>query len=82
MKSRVYVETTVPSFYHEERPEPEMVARRGWTREWWDNCHHDYELVTSIAVVDELNRVSHPNRHAVLTLMSDLPFAPIDESMS
>jgi len=35
MRSRAYVETSIPSFYFETRPEAEMVARRGWTREWW-----------------------------------------------
>ncbi len=28
MKKRVYIETTIPSFYYENRKEPEMVARR------------------------------------------------------
>ena len=36
MKPRVYIETTIPSFYHETRTEPEIVVRRKWTREWWD----------------------------------------------
>ena len=31
-----YIETTIPSFYHEVRAEPEMVARRDWTRRWYD----------------------------------------------
>ncbi len=35
-KPRVYIETTIPSFYFEIRKEPEMVARRLWTRRWWD----------------------------------------------
>jgi hypothetical protein len=34
-----YVETTIPSFYHEVRTEPEMVARKEWTRRWL-NCQH------------------------------------------
>ncbi len=38
MKPRVYVETTVPSFYYEVRAEPEMVARRDWTRQWWSRA--------------------------------------------
>ena len=37
VKSRVYVETTVPSFYHETRTAPDIVARREWTRQWWAN---------------------------------------------
>ncbi|MEJ7712996.1 MAG: hypothetical protein WKF84_24925 [Pyrinomonadaceae bacterium] len=43
MTPRVYVETSIPSFYYEDRPEPEMVARRQWTRQWWDNTSSDYE---------------------------------------
>ena len=82
MNSRVYIETTIPSFYHEVRPEPDMVVRREWTRQWWDNAHLQYELVTSIAVLDELNRGSHPNRLAALTLMNELPLVPIDEAIA
>ena len=53
-KPRAYVETTIPSFYHEVRTESEMVARREWTREWWDNHLLDYDVFTSEAVIDEL----------------------------
>lgn len=35
MLPRVYIETTIPSFYHEIRQEPDMMARREWTRNWW-----------------------------------------------
>ena len=38
MKPKVYIETSIPSFYHEVRSEPSMVARRDWTRQWWDNA--------------------------------------------
>ena len=46
-KPRVYVETTVPSFYHEERAAPGIVARREWTQRWWDGAPERYELVTA-----------------------------------
>jgi hypothetical protein len=36
MKPTVYIETTIPSFYHSIRMEPEMVAMRNWTRSWWN----------------------------------------------
>ena len=32
-----YVETTIPSFYHETRIVPDIVARRDWTRLWWSS---------------------------------------------
>jgi len=53
-KSRVHVETTIPSFYHETRTTPDIVARRDWTRRWWAGATGRHELVTSEAVLDEL----------------------------
>ena len=76
MQKRVYIETTVPSFYVETRREPDMVARREWTRQWWDTQRLHYELVTSIAVIEELEGWSHPNRAAALDLIVELPLVP------
>ncbi len=73
MKRIVYIETTIPSFYHEVRTEPEMIARRNWTMEWWNNQREHYQLVTSIAVIEELERGDYPNREKILNLVADLP---------
>ena len=81
MKSHVYIETTIPSFYHEVRTEPEMVARRQWTRDWWDNHRSAYELVTSEAVIDELEKGSFPNKDDALALIEGLPLLEIDEAV-
>ena len=77
MKSRIYVETSIPSFYHEERIAPEMVARREWTRQFWDVEQTEYSLVTSVAVLDELEKGDFPNKTKVLELVSDLPLVPV-----
>jgi hypothetical protein len=53
-KPRVYVETTVPSFYHDPRPDPAIVEMRHWPRLWWDAAVDEYDLVTSTYVRDEL----------------------------
>jgi len=78
MKPRIYVETTVPSFYYEVRDEPEMVARREWTRQWWDRASADCELVTSPPVVDELERGDFPSREECLRLMAPLPLLAVE----
>ncbi|WP_162501955.1 hypothetical protein [Sphaerospermopsis reniformis] len=36
MKSKIYIETSIPSFYYEIRTEPDMIARKEWTRFWWN----------------------------------------------
>ena len=79
MRQRVYIETTIPSFYHEVRAEPEMVARRKWTRDWWDRHSRRYEKVTSIPVIEELEEGSHPRKAAVLQLVSALPILPVED---
>ena len=42
IRQRVYIETTIPSFYYEVRTEPEMIARRNWTQAWWDSRRQAY----------------------------------------
>ena len=78
-KPKVYVETSIPSFYHEIRSEPEMVACRKWTRQWWDKSREEYHVVTSDAVLDELSREGHPDRKQTLSLMQNVELLPIEE---
>src|SRR5688572_3278159 len=79
MTARAYVETSIPSFYFEIRSEPEMVARRDWTRVWWANPAA--ELVTSLAVVDELERGMFPARSSCLELIGSLPMLAVDDAI-
>ena len=79
MKSSIYIETTIPSFYHEVRTEPDMVARRDWTCVWWDDHRKDYEVFTSDAVIDELERGNFPKRNEALSLVKDLPVLEINQ---
>ena len=77
MKKIVYIETTIPSFYYEIRTEPEMIARRNWTKEWWDNQRKYYQLVTILAVIEELERGDYPNKDNVIRLLDDVPVLKI-----
>lgn len=77
MKKIVYIETSVPSFYYEVRTDPEMIARINWTREWWDNERDHYQLVTSLAVIEELESGDYPNKENVLEMLADVPLLNI-----
>jgi predicted nucleic acid-binding protein len=81
MRKRVYVETTIPSFYFEARAEPSMVARREWTRAWWHTAEDKHELVTSEAVIEELSRGDFPAREDCLRLIADLPLIPVEPAV-
>src|SRR5215218_2310653 len=80
-KPRVYVETTIPSFYHTTRDDAASAARREWTQRWWDNYAAEYELVTSQAVLDELADGDYPSQEAALALVSDLRILEITASI-
>lgn len=81
-KPRVYIETTIPSFYHETRTAPDIVARREWTRLWWRGALERYHLVASPAVLDEL-RSGPPEWSAErLGLVRDLPLLRVESAVA
>jgi hypothetical protein len=77
LRQRVYIETSIPSFYVERRMQPEMLARRHWTRAWWKDHSSSYDLVTSFAVLEELRGGDYPHKAEALKLISSLPLLPI-----
>jgi hypothetical protein len=81
-KPRVYVETTIPGFYHDNRTAPDIVARREWTRQWWSNAAERYQLVTSPAVLDELAGGLPERSHDWLTLLQGLPLLSIEAALA
>jgi hypothetical protein len=84
MKKSVYIETSIPSFYYEDRSDAPTIARREWTRQWWDNYRQGYELVSSQAVLDELNNgdYSESKRNNCIALLDDLTFLPIEAEIA
>lgn len=84
MRRRVYIETTIPSFYFERRTETEIVARREWTREWWSaaNSAGVMEIVTSEAVLAELEQGHFDSREDCLGLLDGLPLVEIEPAVA
>ena len=86
MSALIYVETSIPSFYHETRLEVEHQARRQWTREWWTLTTVRDTLVTSLAVIVELERAPERKRTQSLALIDSLPLiespAEVDEMIA
>ena len=79
---KVYIETTIPSFYFEVRTEPDMVARRIWTHQWWHGKRANFEVVTSDAVIDELERGTHPVKEEALALIEQLDLLPVEPAIA
>lgn len=71
MKEKVYIDSTILSFYHDQRPE-----LRSWidaTRLWWEHEMPNYECWISDAVFLEIDQSEYPNRREVIDLASTLP---------
>ena len=58
-----------------------MVARREWTRDWWAVAQGRSELVTSAAVVRELEQGDYPARTDCLELIRPLAVLAIDPAV-
>lgn len=71
MKPTVYIETTIPCYYFDQRSSLQFQITR--TRQWWDEERLDYELLTSEAVLRELDDPRNPNRENCLHLLETLP---------
>ena len=81
--ARIYLETTVISFYFNVRVEPEMIARQNWTRRWLDAAMNGTdELVTSLAVETELDVGEFPNKNEMLILASRFPLLELNDSVA
>jgi predicted nucleic acid-binding protein len=74
----VFVETTIPSAYLEERVAPEMIARQRWTRRWWSRALTSSRLVTSPEVLLEVSRGDVSRAAARLALMADVEVLPVN----
>ena len=81
--ARIYIETTVVSFYHNARTGPEMISRQNWTRRWLDAAFECAdELVTSHAVEKELNAGEFPKKAEMLELAARFPLLDLNESVA
>jgi predicted nucleic acid-binding protein len=70
MKEKVYIDSTIPSYYHDERDSLRTFIHI--TRQWWDEESENYEIVISEAVIQELGMGDYPNRELILEMVKDI----------
>lgn len=81
LMSRIYIETTIPSFYFEVRKDSKNAARREWTRLWFDTAIRKHHVLSSAAVTEELERGQFPGKIKALDLINRLDALAIDENV-
>src|SRR6202023_2581487 len=78
---KIYVETSIPSFYFDTRTSATMKARREWTRVWWAQQKRGESRLISYAVLAELANSPAPKRASALELVEDLPVLEAEEAV-
>ena len=75
MSKLIYIETTIPSFYFNTRKDNANVARQRWTQKWWDESVPKQNVVTSYAVIQELEDSGYPpeKRAKCLAMLQAVP---------
>lgn len=79
MKRTVYIETTIPSYYCDDRLE--LRAEIARTREWWDQERDEYECFISPVVLDELRAGTYATQAACMALVEELPVLMIESEI-
>jgi predicted nucleic acid-binding protein len=82
MRQIIYIETSIPSFYYEDRNHATAIARREWTRKWWDYNREVHDLVSSTAVIDELEDGVYAKKENCLSLLKDIPLLAVESEVS
>ncbi len=82
MARSVYIETTIPGAYYDERDDVVSLFQRHQTRLWWAECRPRFELYTSEAVLAELRQGSFPCQAEALGLLEDVPVLPVDDEIA
>ena len=78
MKSRLYLETTVPSYLTSHPCRDLIVAgHQQITKEWWELRRHDFDLYISQLVVDEAGAGDPAAARKRLEVLQDLPLLDI-----
>jgi hypothetical protein len=76
-RMKVYVENSIPSYYHEQRNDPKIAVLKNWTQHWWDFKRPEYDLFTSEAVLRELESGDYPTKADAISLLKDIPVLTI-----
>lgn len=56
-----------------------MIARRDWTRRWYDSAVASDRIVSSVAVLDELRRGDFPGRGDALAMLDQIEMLALEE---
>ena len=83
VKSRLYLETTIPS-YLTSRPSRDLViaGHQQITREWWERRRHHFQIYLSQLVIDEVSAGDPAAARERLKTLTGLPLLDVTHEAS
>ncbi len=83
MAKRVYIETTIPSYFA-ARPSRDIIqaARQQLTHDWWNNERLNYDLCVSQTVLDEAAAGATDAAARRLVLIENLPLLDLTDAVN
>jgi predicted nucleic acid-binding protein len=79
MKRSVYIDSTIPSYYFDERESLKTFVEI--TKKWWEEERNKFDIFTSEETLNELNEGNYPNKIKVIEFAAELPLLPPDENI-
>ena len=79
MKEKVYLDSTIPSYYFDERESLKTFSEI--TRKWWMEMAESYDIYISDAVLQELNRGNYPRKNEIIEFVSGIQLLPNTEDL-
>ncbi len=78
---KVYIDTTLPSYYYEERDSIDLKFKHLKTVEWWDNEKNKYKIYSSQVTLDELSAGNYPNKKKIIELSTEIPILSYNDEI-
>jgi predicted nucleic acid-binding protein len=75
MKQKVYLDSTIPSYYADERESLAIFTEI--TKKWWSEMADSYDLFLSDAVLQELSSGNYPRKAEILEFVSTVALLPL-----
>lgn len=79
MKEKVYLDSTIPSYYFDNRESLStfIVA----TKQWWKEMSTNYDVFISEAVLQELSASNYPRRDEIIEFVSRIQLLPLTNDL-
>jgi predicted nucleic acid-binding protein len=77
MKKTVYLDSTIPSYYYDERNSLKTFIKI--TKKWWREEKNNYEIFISQETLNELNEGNYPNKIKIIKFAAKIQLLPFDK---